>query len=663
MRQRILSASSLTAFSAVASTFVLYAASAQAGLISTENAKAGVSPAGAFVASDDGSAAADGVVDVYPASWSLKQGDTLQLKVRSTTTYSVSVFRLGWYGGAGATLVTHTADQTADPQAYPVADATYGMAEAGWHANVSIATTGWTPGVYIARAEQAGGKMAATFFVIRDDGMTKLPVLFLVATATHQAYNAWPGPTRGGKSLYGFNCSSASVAMDTIIPPVQAVKVSYDRPFLVGGGTADVTRWEYPFVRWLEKMGRWDVAYASDTDLQADPSIAMGRKVIVVSGHAEYYSKNMRDALINARDAGTNLLFASGDSISWQVRFEAGAGGAQSTMVGYKENYGKDPEWKAGAPDATRGWKSLGHPSIEVSGVMSYGQIRDASGAGKPDFAFTASGAPALGWADLKVTYPGHWLYAGTGLVSGDRIKYVLGYEVDSTAQGDPTWDPWRPAGQTILGTIEQDSDGARKGAAGYYKAASGAEVVAMSAIAWSWALDDYAEQQSSSPPPPSSIDARAQKMMENVFDRWTSTTPPPPVPDAGPPPDVGPDPDATPPDDAPTPGPETPDAGDTMPPLPDSAGTDTSVQGDSAVGGDTTIADTNGVDTTSGMDGALTDSSGANDGSTPPVSQTGSSGCSCELPGSSASSSFDAFALALAAIGLVAGRRARSKR
>jgi hypothetical protein len=647
--------------SAVVSSFVLYAAASHAGIIATENAKTGVSPAGSFIALDDGTAAADGIVDVYMGEWSIKQGDSIHLKVRSTTGYDVSIFRLGWYGGAGATLVTQVSGSAADPQPYPTADATYGLAEAGWHVSNTIATDEtWTPGVYAARIEQPSGKMGETIFVIRDDALTtKLPVLFVLSTATHEAYNAWPGPSRGGKSLYAFNCSSASVSSDTIVPPIQAVKVSFDRPFFVGGGTADLTRYEYPFVRWLEMKGSWDVAYANDQDLQANPSLVSGRKMIVIVGHAEYYSATMRNALVAARDAGTNLLFATGDTISWQVRFEAGAGGANNTMVGYKENYAKDPEYKIGAPDMTRPWKTVGHPAIELAGVESSGQIRDAYGAGKPDFAFDSKGAAALGWADLTVNFAAHWLFAGTGMISGDKIKYVMGYEVDSTLIGSTEFDPYRPPGQTVLGTITQDADGTRKGAVGYYKAASGAEVVGMSAIAWSWALDDYAEQQSSSPPPPSSIDAHAQQMMVNVFDRFTSATAPTDT-DAGPPPDVGPDPDATSPDDSAIPDVPPPDgfdaAFDVTPS--DASGTDTTNPADST-GGDATLADSSGpsdtssggVDSSFGDAGPTTDAGGS-------VSEQGSSSCSCDVPGSSASSSFDAIAIAAAAIGLVASRR-----
>src|SRR5207253_7889128 len=123
---------------------------------------------------------------------------------------------------------------SADPQSYPTPSSTYGLAEAGWHTSVSIGTdSSWTPGVYVARVEQSGGRQGETFFVVRDDG-ARMPVLMVLSTNTHQAYNCWPGPRGSGKSLYGFNSSSWIPTSSSL---QQAVKVSYDRPFFVGGGT------------------------------------------------------------------------------------------------------------------------------------------------------------------------------------------------------------------------------------------------------------------------------------------------------------------------------------------------------------------------------------------------------------------------------------------
>ena len=520
--------------SLIASTFFFVAAPVSAGVITTENAKPG---AGSWTVQSDGTAQGTGVVDVYPAHWSIARGDTLALKVRSTTGFGVRVMRLGWYGGAGATEVGYYPGYAADPQPYPRTDATYGMAEANWHTSVSIGTSAsWTPGVYVARVEQTGGRQGETFFVVRDDG-ARMPVLMVLSTNTHQAYNCWPGPKLTGKSLYGFN-SSATAPTGGLSSLTQAVKVSYDRPFFVGGGTADLANQEYPFLRFLERNG-WDTGYATDQDVSEDPSIMSGRRAVIFVGHSEYWTRPGFDAVLAARDRGTNFLFATGDTISWQVRYEAGPNGPSSTVVGYKESYTKDPEQRAGtsarlAGDyatakahyrlVTKAWKSLAYypdlgiderrPGMVMTGVQSAGMIRNADGSARGDYPY----------ADLVVTNSTHWIYKGTGFHYGDRITGVMGYEVDSTLQSSSSYDPFRPAGVVRFGSIHQSADDKVKGSSAMYTAASGAEVVSLGAIYFSWALDDYAQQSNSGGA--SSHDPRAERMINNVLTRWTGTTP-----------------------------------------------------------------------------------------------------------------------------------------
>ncbi len=250
----------------VASVWALsVVATANAGVIADENAKPGIT--GSWEATDDGSARFSGDVDLYPGDWSISPGDTLKLKVRSKSTFDVRIMRLGYYGGAGAREVKLVTAQPALVQPYPTPDAASGLGEARWSANVMVTdTAGWTPGLYVARAETSTGKNALTFFVVRDDKLTaKLPYVLVIGTATHQAYNAWPGPAGSGtsnidspswigKSLYGFNSSTAHPS-ESIGDLRQAVRVSFDRPYLVGGGTADIGGYEYPFIRLAEMNG------------------------------------------------------------------------------------------------------------------------------------------------------------------------------------------------------------------------------------------------------------------------------------------------------------------------------------------------------------------------------------------------------------------------
>src|SRR4051812_48196667 len=102
----------LAAFTSVLS-MVAFTSVAEAGVVATENAKAGY---GAWTVGKDGTANGAGVVDVYPGDHSIVAGDTLRLKVRSTTSYNVRILRLGWYGGKRSRQIAYSAGFPADPQ-------------------------------------------------------------------------------------------------------------------------------------------------------------------------------------------------------------------------------------------------------------------------------------------------------------------------------------------------------------------------------------------------------------------------------------------------------------------------------------------------------------------------------------------------------------------
>src|SRR5260221_5000598 len=97
-------------------------------------------------------------------------------------------------------------------------------------------------------------------------------------------------------------------------------------------------------VRWLEAEG-YDVSYATNVDVDVDPRLLRSHKAFLAVGHDEYWSWKMRDNVEQARDAGINLGFFSGNTSYWQVRFEASliTGDAGRTMVGYKDFWAQDP--------------------------------------------------------------------------------------------------------------------------------------------------------------------------------------------------------------------------------------------------------------------------------------------------------------------------------
>jgi len=634
--------------------------SASAGVIAEENKYEGDDNSWAIT--KDGTAAKDGVVDVYPSSWSIRPGDPLALKVRSTTGYTAKVSRLGWYGGGGAKPVAEKSG-AADPQPYPSTETDeykkYGLMAAGWHDTVSFDTSTWLPGFYWVRVDQAGtGKQAATVFVVREKAGEKWPILVVLPFNTEQAYNAWPGQARGGKSFYAFN-SSSSWPSETI-GIAQAVKVSFDRPFFVGAGTADFTNYQYPAIRWLERQPNYDVAYVSEMDIEADPTLLEGRKALILVGHSEYWTRTGFEALISARNKGVNLLSLSGDTINWQVRYEG------KTLVGFKESADnscprdidgcvekkpdgscayplgsckpeyfksqtKDPEAVAGHDLLAAGnleeakkhlalvtthWNTLFNndslgvdlrkPGLYLTSVQTAGIIQRPGAWGYP-------------WCDYVITGPrSWWLYEG---VTCDRIPGIGGYEIDSAATLDRYYDPWRQVagkdgieiGQRRVASLVQAWDGKTRGSAAYYRHSSGAEVLSLSAMAFTWGLDDYAGRQNGAPGTDSPC---AQRMVKNALDRWTggSVAPPPTFDDAGP-------------------------AND--------AGTEELTDANTEPSGDAGTVDDSSIDATTG---AISD----------PVEQS-ASGCGCSLPGKTVAGT-----ATIAAWGALAGlalRRARRRK
>jgi len=519
----------LSFFAALIAAPLLISTTASAGIIADENAKAGY---GRWPVTRDGTANGAGVVDVYPGRWSIAAGETLRLKVRSTAGYNVRVLRLGYYGGATSRQIAFRTGLPADAQPYPSPDSKYGMAQAGWHDTVTFSTDGWLTGMYVARVERSDGYQAETIFTVRDDSGPRMPILLVTTINTHQAYNAWPHSKRGGKSLYSWNSSSWQPT-DSLSHLTQAVKVSFDRPFLVGGGTGDFGNYEYPMLQYLEENG-WDVAYAQDADLHVNPGLAKNRKAVIISGHSEYWTRGMFDAALSSRDSRVNWFISSGDTLSWQIRFESGSAGAYSTMVGYKESWVKDPEQKLAASlrsqgryaeaashyrYVTRGFKNLAYfpeqgiderrPGMIMTGVMSAGIIRNADGSIKGSYPY----------ADLRVTNPSHWIYGGTGISFGYRIPGIMGYEVDSTLSSNSYYDPWRPPNQFRLGQIRQVSDDKIKGSSAIYRKmfsdGTRAEVVAMGAIDFAWGLSDFAHAGTEN--------FVAKRMVRNALTRWTA--------------------------------------------------------------------------------------------------------------------------------------------
>ena len=419
-------------------------------------------------------------IEGYPSQCGLRPGDLLELHVSTlpVARYRIVVYRLGWYGGRGArTLAMYPsagdlqglARDVPDPQPGPHIEA------AGWPVTDVIPIgEEWTTGVYCARliltTGEHAGLDAMVPFVVRPALGSVADVLVQQPVTTAQAYNDW-----GGKSLYPSNSSDG----------VEAVKVTFDRPY-TAWGTANLNArwpflWDYQLLRFLEREGI-DVAYTTDVDTHREPWSLVGHRLLITSGHDEYWTKEMRDAFDAALAEGANLACMGANTAYWQIRFED----SERTMVEYRQRIA-DPE-----PDRalkTEQFRDLDPPRPEC---LLWG-VKYQDGMTRP-------GLPPRDY-QLEPKCLEHPWMQGTGFEHPATLAGLVGYEWDAIQRG------LEPPGATIFFHYEDRTSNADMVA---HEAPSGSVVFAAGSLQFSWGLDDWAH--------PGHADERLQRFVRNVL-------------------------------------------------------------------------------------------------------------------------------------------------
>ena len=312
------------------------------------------------------------------------------------------------------------------------------------------------------------------------------PILYQQSVTTDQAYNAYPAGV-GGKSLYEFNSTGPS----TIASTPRAVKVSFDRPYSFSGA-GDSFWYEIHFIRWLEQVG-WDVAYSTNIDTHAEGQRLLRHRAFLSVGHDEYWSREMYDAAERARDAGVNLAFFGANAVYWQIRLEPSTRGVPNrVVVCYKR---EDLDTGMGRRTTVR-WRDppVNRPEQTLVGIQFTDWPVDA---------------------DYVVMNSSHWVYRGTNLADGDRIRRLVGYESDRL---DPAYPP--PPHRRYVALSRSPVGGVGSGAyseSSIYQALSGAWVFAAGTIWWSLGLEGDGRENDGD----SRVDVRVQRITHNLLRRF----------------------------------------------------------------------------------------------------------------------------------------------
>ncbi|MEV7197474.1 N,N-dimethylformamidase beta subunit family domain-containing protein [Streptomyces sp. NPDC093510] len=388
--------------------------------------------------------------------------------------FSVDIYRIGHYGGDGASKITTSPRLSGIVQPAPLtADRTVSCHHwwLSWRLQIP---SYWSVGAYVAVLTTADGYRSHVPFTVRDDHPADL--LLLLPDITWQAYNLYPEDGRTGASLYHAWDEQGILLGES----EAAVTVSFDRPY-AGAGLPLHVGHAYDFIRWAERYG-YDLAYADARDLHAgriDPTRYRG---LVFPGHDEYWSPSMRRTTELAREHGTSLVFLSANTMYWQVELGPSASGVEDRLLTCRKRRGP------GRPALWRERDGGKTPEQQLLGIQYAGRVPEPH--------------------PLVVRNADHWLWEATGAHEGDEIDGLVAGEADRYF---PRTALPEHQGRILLAhSPYEDTEGVtRHQESSLYRAPSGALVFASGTFAWSPALDR-----------PGHVDTRIQRATANLLDR-----------------------------------------------------------------------------------------------------------------------------------------------
>jgi hypothetical protein len=415
-----------------------------------------------------------------------------------TATFSLSgpvdhldIYRMGTNGLNGTQVASITGINNVNQLA--CLQLPEGSADCGnWAVNASWPIPGNAPSaIYRAVPMTSNGAPGPDiWFVVRCDEC-HAPIVVMTSDETWQAYNVY-----GGGSLY------FGATPDGQRSGPREHRVSYNRPLLF-------SEWSYPrnaevaMLNWLTTEG-YNFQYVSQLDVEENPSILLGHRIMVNVGHLEYVSDNQRAAIENAVAHGVSWANLTGNDFYWKIDPQASIDPSNQpgrTIVCYKEtldNQDINPSliwtgtWRdrrfSPPNDGGRPENVLTGQLFTVDTVPRYDSIQFTAQEGSSPFLRNTAAAklktgqvltmPAgtLGyeWDEVKtdnLTLPANELALSTAVVSGVN-------ELQPDARGDYSQQMFvRDQTATHHVTL--------------YQAPSGAWVWSAGTVQWSWGLSD----------------------------------------------------------------------------------------------------------------------------------------------------------------------------
>lgn len=182
---------------------------------------------------------------------------------------------------------------------------------------------------------------------------------------------------------------------------------------------------------WLSREG-YAYECISDFDLHEEPGLLVRFATLIIVGHSEYWSSEMRDGVRSYLDAGGTVTCMSGNTLYWRVSLDPDTMALEArktSHVGEADDWLPPAAWKdRWHDDGTPGgsWALLERPAADILGLEFAGYIDKGD---------------ASSFAPFRVLEPDHFLFHSpetVGVTSGQLFgtrcingPAICGYEVD----------------------------------------------------------------------------------------------------------------------------------------------------------------------------------------------------------------------------------------
>lgn len=343
----------------------------------------------------------------------------------------------------------------------------------GFRHSVVVHTEMLAPGLHYAfLTDDTGAQTVPVYFHVRPtaEEVAAADVVILLAEPTWHAYNYY-----GGGCLYGIHRTDGTTVRIGQNARARRYVASMRRPLLVDPTAArpefsskdqvasffanpancnqarlafdgyDAIKWlksspesHLVFSRLLRKAGLRTVTLAM-TDIDAQPSLVQGAKVVLISGHNEYWTQGMADAFERYVMSGGRVANFSGNVMWWKIKVEDGA--IYQDQIGHARSSSCEGSTPAPFKDTgyfhlldERGPERLFGVNYRFANYPLSSMMQVAAPDQLAAEGVDAKQLTARAGAGVVVARPEHPVFAGLGLSRGERLGQdtgVLDIELD----------------------------------------------------------------------------------------------------------------------------------------------------------------------------------------------------------------------------------------